>query len=111
MRVGVDHLDVLGAALVGDLGDRADERQVIGVARDPQQLARLEVDPDLDGEAGVAGESLLGSHGSAAYTGARDSFSATRSRCRGSVPAVLLTITTTGKVTLLIVAGRSSPGR
>ena len=29
----------------------------------------------------------------------------TRPWCRGSVPAVLLTITTTGKVTLLIVAG------
>ena len=35
---------------------------------DPHQLAGLEVDPDLDGEAGVAGESLLGSHSSAAYT-------------------------------------------
>ena len=38
-------------------------------------------------------------------TPAARSFSRTPLRCRGSVPAVLLTITTTGKVTLLIVAG------
>src|SRR6478735_1251043 len=36
---------------------------------------------------------------------ASGSFFRTRLRCRGSVPAVLLTITTTGKITLLIVAG------
>ena len=63
MRVGVDHLDVPRAALVGDLGDRTRERKVVGVPRDAEQLPRLEVDADLDREACVAGESLLGRHG------------------------------------------------
>ena len=71
VRIGVERLDVLRAALVRDLGDRADERQVVGMARDAQQLARLEVDPDLDGEAGVPRESLVRSHSSAAYTAGR----------------------------------------
>ena len=102
--IGIERLDVPGAALVGDLGDRPDQGQMIRMPGDTYELAGLEVDPDLHGEAGVACESLLGSHSSAAYTGGR-SFSRTSLRCHGSVPAVLLTITTTGKVTLLIVAG------
>ena len=57
------HLDVARPALVGDLGDRTGERKVVGVPRDAEQLPRLEVDADLDREAGVAGESLLGRHG------------------------------------------------
>jgi mono/diheme cytochrome c family protein len=102
--IGVDGLDVPRAALIGHFGDRAHEGKVIGMAGHAHQLAWLEVDPDLDGEARVAHESLFRSHSSAAYTDGR-SFSRTRLWCRGSVPAVLLSITTTGKVTLLVVAG------
>ena len=39
--------------------------------RDAEQLPRLEVDADLDRKACVAGESLLGRHGAAAYYVAR----------------------------------------
>ena len=38
--IGVERLDVLGAALVGDLGDRADQRQVIRMPGDPHAAGR-----------------------------------------------------------------------
>ncbi len=52
--VDIDRLDVPRAARVCDLGDRAHERKVLRVSCDSQELPRLEVDADLDGEAGVA---------------------------------------------------------
>ena len=105
VRVGVEHLDVACAQLVGDLRDRPCEREVIGVGRDAEQLPRLEVDADLDREAGIAGEALVRRHGGGAYYGE----ALVRSRLVHSAVVASLPcssrITTTGKVTLLIVAG------
>jgi hypothetical protein len=42
---------------------------VFRMSRNAQQLARLKIDPDLDGETGITCESLLRSHSCAAYTG------------------------------------------
>jgi hypothetical protein len=69
VRVGVERFDVLRAALVRNFGDRPDQRKVFRMSRNAQQLARLEIDPDLDGETGITCESLLRSHSCAAYTG------------------------------------------
>ncbi len=83
VRVRVQRFDVLGTALVRNFRDRPDQRQVVRMSRNAQQLAGLEVDSDLDGEAGVACESLLGSHSCAAYTGFRaDSRSFSRTPLR-----------------------------
>jgi mono/diheme cytochrome c family protein len=69
-----------------------------------EQLPGLEIHPDLNCEACLAPEPIVRGHGMEPTT-VPHSFSRTRPRHRGSVPAVLLTVTTTGKVTLLIVAG------
>ena len=71
---------------------------------DAQQLAGLEVAADLHREPGVPCESLFGRHGAQDYTEPTRSRDLVRTE-RGSVPPMLLSITTTGKVTLLIVAG------
>ena len=68
MRIGERRLDVACATRVRDLGDGANQREVIGMAVDPQQLPRLEVDADLDDEPGVPRDALLGRHGARAYT-------------------------------------------
>ena len=74
------------------------------MGRDAQELARLEVDAHLDGEARIAGQAFVRRHWRSLLAGHARS-PKTCLRRRGSVPAVLLTITTTGKVTLLVVAG------
>ena len=51
VRVAVDDLDVAGAALVRDAADGADQREMLRIGRDPQELPRLEVDGDLDRKA------------------------------------------------------------
>lgn len=63
MRIDVDRLDVSGTALVGDLGDRAHEWQMIRMGGDAEELARLEVDSDLDREACVARHPIVRRHG------------------------------------------------
>ena len=65
--VGVVDVDVAGAVLVGDARDRARQRRVLGQGDHPDDLARTDVRPDLDREAGVALEALLRSHGGEAY--------------------------------------------
>ena len=79
---------------------------MIGCRGDAQELARLQVDPDLDGEAGVAVKRSSG------VTAAQPTTAADRVRSPTPRPSAVvasmpccLTITTTGKVTLLIVAG------
>ncbi len=62
VRVGEDHLHVAGAGLVGHRGDRAGEGEMIRVPRHAEQLARLEVHADLDGEARVTVQALVRSH-------------------------------------------------
>jgi hypothetical protein len=67
--VRVVDVDVRGAVLVGDACDRAGERGVLGKRGHPHHLPRADVRADLDGEAGVALESLLRGHGAEAYPG------------------------------------------
>ncbi len=54
--VGEEDVDVAGAGHVGLLRDRAHERRVLDEAVDRQPLARLEVEPDPDGQARVVGQ-------------------------------------------------------
>ena len=65
--VGVVDVDVAGAVLVGDTGDRACQRRVLGQGDHPDHLTFTDVRPHLDREAGVALEALLWSHGGEAY--------------------------------------------
>jgi hypothetical protein len=51
VRVPVHDLDVPGAALVRDPPHGSDQRQMLRIGRDPQELPRLEVDGDLDRKA------------------------------------------------------------
>ncbi len=60
--VSVEHLDVPGPALVGNAADRADQREVLRIGRDPKELPGLEVDSDLDGQACVPVEPLRRAH-------------------------------------------------
>jgi hypothetical protein len=59
MSVPVLRLNVPRAALVGDTSDRADEREMLGLRGDPQELARLEIDGNFDGKPGVPVEALV----------------------------------------------------
>ena len=59
MLVGVQDVDVLGARGVRRAGDRTGERCVLDQRVDPENLARLEVQADLDGEACVAFETVV----------------------------------------------------
>jgi len=72
------------------------------VGGDPQNMPGLQVAADLDGEPGVADEPFLRGHGSGDYT--RRPFTWSRPHGRGSVTPMLLSLTTTGKVTLIVVA-------
>ena len=90
MGIRVEDLDEPRATLVGDLGNRACERKMVGMGADAEQLPRLKVDADLDHESCVPGDSLLGCHARQPTT-LRTPFSTTLARRRGSVPAVLLT--------------------
>jgi len=71
---------------------------------DPEQLSRLQVDADLDDETCVPRNTLFRRHGGELTSPIARAFPGNSPARRGSVPAVLLTLTTTGKVTLLIVA-------
>jgi hypothetical protein len=62
--VGVEDVDVLGARGVRLARDRADERSVLDQRVDAEDLARLQVYADLDGQARIVLEALVGSgHG------------------------------------------------
>ena len=58
--VGVEDVDVAGAARVGLARDRADERRVLDQRVDAQDLAGLQVHADPDREACIAFEALFG---------------------------------------------------
>ena len=62
MRVAVVGLDVARAALVGDTRDRADERQVLRLGRDPEELTGLEIDRHFDREPCIPVEPLVRCH-------------------------------------------------
>ena len=62
MSVAVVGLDVARAALVGDTPDRADQRQVLRLGRDPEELTGLEVDCDFDRKPCVPVEPLVRRH-------------------------------------------------
>ena len=62
VSIAVVDLDEARAALVGDPADRADQRQVLRVGRDPEELPGLEVDCDLDRKACVPVEPLRRRH-------------------------------------------------
>jgi hypothetical protein len=53
MPIPVLRLDIPRPTLVGDASDRADEREMLGLRGDPQELARLEIDGNFDGKPGV----------------------------------------------------------
>ena len=108
MLVAVVRLDVPSPPLVRDATDRANERKVLGLGRDSEELAGLKVDRHLDREAGIAVESLVSCHQPRTlFTPSvigRAPAIASRER-RGSVRAMLLSgITSLGKTVLLIVA-------
>ena len=60
MLIGVENVDVLGARGVGLASDRAGERRMLEQGVDPEYLPRLEVEADLDDEARIALETLIG---------------------------------------------------
>ena len=62
VHVAIVRLDVARAALVGDVRDRADEREMLRLGRDPEELTGLEVDRHLDREAGIPVEALVWCH-------------------------------------------------
>ena len=66
--VAIVHVHEAGAALVRDAADRARERQVLRVGRDPEELPGLEVDGDLDRKACVPVEPLVRRHGGKPYS-------------------------------------------
>ena len=62
--VGIEHVDVLRSGAVRLARDRAGERRMLDQRVDPEDLARLKVEPDLNGKARIALETLVGSgHG------------------------------------------------
>jgi hypothetical protein len=62
MVVAVEHLDIARPALVRDAPDCSDQREMLRVGRDPEELPRLEVDGDLDRKACVPVEPLRRTH-------------------------------------------------
>ncbi len=80
---------------------------MLGLGRDPEELAGLKVDRNLDGEAGIAVEALVRCHQQTLFTRLRSrSRSGDRpGKRRGSFLAMLLSgITSLGKTVLLIAA-------
>ncbi len=62
--VGVEHVDVFRSGVVRLARDRAGERRMLDQRVDPEDLARLKVEPDLNDKARIALETLVGSgHG------------------------------------------------
>jgi hypothetical protein len=60
--VAVEHLHIARATLVCDPADSPDQREMLRVGRDPEELPRLEVDGDLDRKACVPVEPLRRTH-------------------------------------------------
>jgi hypothetical protein len=67
VHVAVVHLDIARTALVRDPADRTDERQVLRLGRDPEELPGLEVHRHLDREAGIPVEALVRCHQAKPY--------------------------------------------
>ncbi len=62
--VGVEHVDEFRSGVVGLARNRAGQRRMLDQRVDPEDLARLKVQPDLNGKARIAVETLVGSgHG------------------------------------------------
>ncbi len=60
--VRVEDVDVAGAGAVGLLRCRTDERRMLQRSADRKRLTRLQVDADVDREAGVLGKPVFGRH-------------------------------------------------
>jgi hypothetical protein len=67
MSVPVLGLHEPRAALIGDAPDCADEGEMLGLGRDPQELARLEIDRNFDGKPRVPVEALVRCHKGETY--------------------------------------------